>query len=57
MVPEKLQTRNENLRVLNYANMDFPDEYFRDTGHMSLKGAQVFSSVLNKDVKRILEEQ
>jgi len=52
---EKLKDRHENLKILNYSYESYPNEYFRDTGHLSLKGAQHFSGLLNKDLTKLLE--
>ena len=50
-----LEERHSNLEVLDYSNIDLPDEYFKDTGHLSLKGAQVFSGILNEDLNILLK--
>lgn len=51
---EQLKAEHDNIRVLNYSYESFPDEYFRDTGHLSIKGAKHFSGLLNRDLKKIL---
>lgn len=53
---EKLKERHENLRVLNYSYLDYPNNYFRDTGHLSIEGAKFFSGNLNTDIQEILSE-
>ncbi|NND77512.1 MAG: hypothetical protein HKN39_04965 [Flavobacteriales bacterium] len=51
-----LEGRHDNLKILNYSNIDLPDEYFKDTGHLSLKGAQKFSGILNDDLNTLLND-
>lgn len=41
----RLQSRNDNVRVIIFEDT-YPDRYFKDTGHLSLEGARVFSGQL-----------
>ncbi|MEM7163019.1 MAG: hypothetical protein AAF487_11340, partial [Bacteroidota bacterium] len=52
---EDLKQKNENLEFINYAYENYPNSYFRDTGHLSISGAQAFSGRLNQDLKSILK--
>jgi hypothetical protein len=49
-----MESRNPNLKVLDYSQVAFPDTYYRDSGHMNILGAKVFSSLLGKDIKPYL---
>ena len=44
----------DNIKVLDYSKFELPDEFYHDSGHMNIKGAQSFSSMMKKDLQRIL---
>lgn len=43
--------RHPNVILLDFSRLPFPDDYFMDTSHLSLKGAQVFSKLLQEKLK------
>jgi len=49
-----LEARNPNLKILDYSLVEFPDTYYRDSGHMNILGAKAFSSMLRKDLQPYL---
>lgn len=51
-----LKNRHSNIEILNYSNVNYPDEYYKDTGHLSLAGAKHFSGQLNLDLNKILKK-
>ncbi|MDB5579759.1 MAG: hypothetical protein JWR80_4935 [Bradyrhizobium sp.] len=38
--------RLPNVRIIDFMHAPYPDEYFRDTGHLNYRGAQIFSAEL-----------
>ncbi len=52
---DKLEKDHPNLKVLDYSLADFPDTYYRDSGHMNILGAKVFSGMLGRDMKPYLK--
>ena len=48
-----LEKEFSNVRVLIYDGKDYPDNYFKDTIHMNIRGARKFSGILIKDLLRI----
>ena len=52
---DRLEKDHANLKVLDYSLADFPDTYYRDSGHMNILGAKVFSGMLGRDIKPYLK--
>jgi hypothetical protein len=47
--------RIPNVRVLDYSELRYPDEYFTDTMHLNQKGAVEFSRRFGADLRHVLE--
>ncbi len=47
-----MQDRYDNVRVIIY-EAEYPDRYFKDTGHLSLEGAQRFSGQLRRSLQEM----
>lgn len=43
--------KSSNVKVLNFANLNFPDSYFINTTHLNLKGALEFNKILKDSLK------
>ncbi|MFT7588161.1 MAG: hypothetical protein ACI959_000368 [Limisphaerales bacterium] len=48
----EMQNKYQNVRVVIF-EADYPDSYFKDTGHLSLEGAKVFSGQMRESLKDI----
>lgn len=48
------EERFPNVHVFNYAKMVLPDSDFKNSSHMNITGARVFSSALRRDAKQYL---
>ncbi|NNK80700.1 MAG: hypothetical protein HKO93_04310, partial [Flavobacteriales bacterium] len=53
----KLDADHDNLFVLDYSLAGFSDDHYHDSGHMNIKGAHRFSSMLRRDIERIFPER
>jgi len=49
---KRIQERNDNVRVILF-EADYPDRYFKDTGHLSLEGARRFSGQLRRHLEQL----
>lgn len=47
-----MQAKHDNVRVIVF-EADYPDRYFKDTGHLSLEGAKVFSGQMRETLKAL----
>ncbi len=47
---KKMQDKHYNVRVIIFED-DYPDEYFKDTGHLSLLGARTFSGQMRRTLQ------
>jgi hypothetical protein len=51
----QLERDNENLKVFDYSLVEYPDSYYRDSGHMNILGAKAFSAMLGRDLRSFLK--
>lgn len=48
----EMQAKYDNVRVILF-EAEYPDRYFKDTGHLSLEGARVFSGQMRETLKAL----
>jgi hypothetical protein len=49
--------KRSNVRLIDFMRAPYPDEYFRDTGHLNYRGAQVFSADLRAAIANALQNK
>ncbi len=49
---KRMQDRHDNVRVIIY-EAEYPDRYFKDTGHLSLEGARRFSGQMRHNLEEL----
>jgi len=50
---KELAHRHPNLLALDYSEIGFPEDYYKDNGHMNIVGARAYSQLLRRDLHEV----